>query len=73
MEFLNSLKERLRYHKFPFDHWELDRPLTKDAINEICNTQIADLTKMKIIFCPLMKLVYVLYHLLMIFLERISN
>ena len=48
MEFLNSLKERLRYHKLPFDHWELDRPLTKDAINEICNTEIADLTKMKI-------------------------
>ena len=48
MEFLKSLKERLKFHKTPFDHWELNRPLTQDTINEICKTEITDPTKMKI-------------------------
>ena len=48
MEFLNSLKERLEHHTSPFEHWELSRPLTQDAINEVCKTEIMDLTKMKI-------------------------
>ena len=48
MEFLNSLKERLKHHTSPFEHWELNRPLTQDAINEVCKTEIMDLTKIKI-------------------------
>ena len=48
MEFLNSLKERSKYYSSPFDHWELDKPLTKESINEICKTEITDLTKMNI-------------------------
>ena len=48
MEFLNSLKERLKHYKTPFDHWELNRPLTKDAITEICKTEIIDLKKINI-------------------------
>ena len=48
MEFLNSLKERLKYYPSPFEHWELNKPLTQDAINEICKTEIMDLTKIKI-------------------------
>jgi len=48
MEFLSSLKERLKHHTSPFDHWELNRPLTQEAINEICKTEIVDFTKMKI-------------------------
>ena len=48
MEFLNSLKKRSKYYDSPFGHWELNRPLTKEAIDEICKTEIADLTKMKI-------------------------
>jgi len=48
MEFLHSLKERLKYYNSPFDHWELNKPLTKEAIKEICKTEIIDLTKMNI-------------------------
>ena len=43
MEFLNSLKNRLKHFTSPFDHWELDKPLTEGAINEICKTEITDL------------------------------
>ena len=45
MEFLNSLKKRSKHYDFPFSHWELNEPLTKGAINEICNTEIVDLAQ----------------------------
>ena len=48
MEFLNSLKKRSKHYSTPFSHWELNEPLTKEAIIEICKTEIADLTKMNI-------------------------
>jgi len=48
MEFLNSLKKKSKYYNSPFDHWELNEPLTQQAINEICKTEIADLTTMNI-------------------------
>ena len=48
MEFLNSLKKRSKYYNFPFSHWELNEPLTKEAINEICKAEIVDLTPMNI-------------------------
>ena len=48
MEFLNSLKKRLKHYSSPFDHWELNEPLTEEAIKEICKTEIIDLTKMNI-------------------------
>ena len=48
MEFLNSLKKRSKHYNTPFSHWELNEPLTHDAINEICKTEIADLTKLNI-------------------------
>jgi len=48
MEFLNSLKERSKHYTFPFNHWELNKPLTEGSINEICKTEIADITKMNI-------------------------
>jgi hypothetical protein len=48
MEFFKSLKERLKHHTTPFEHWELNKPLTQDAINEICKTEIIDLKKMDI-------------------------
>ena len=50
MEFLNSLKKRSKHYDFPFNHWELNEPLTKEAINEICNTEIVDLAQMNIDF-----------------------
>ena len=48
MEFLNSLRKRSKYYNSPFDHWELNEPLTEEAIKEICKTEIIDLTKMNI-------------------------
>ena len=45
MEFLNSLKKRSKHYSSPFDHWELNEPLTKEALKEICKTEIIDLTK----------------------------
>ena len=48
MEFLNSLKMRSKFHNVPFDHWELNKPLTKETIEEICRIEIANLNKMNI-------------------------
>ena len=48
MEFLNSLKTRLKFHSRPFTHWELNKPLTEGSIREICNTEIIDLNKINI-------------------------
>ena len=48
MEFLNSLKTRSKFHKMPFDHWELNKPLTKKSIKEICDVNIVNLKELKI-------------------------
>ena len=48
MEFLNSLKTRSQFHKVPFDHWEIKKPLTLGSIKEICKAEIIDLKKLKI-------------------------
>ena len=48
MEFLNSLKNRSKYYDFPFNHWELNEPLTKEAVKEINKAEIIDLKKMNI-------------------------
>jgi len=48
MNFLNSLKERSKHYNSPFSHWELNGPLTEEAINEICKAEIVDLTRMNI-------------------------
>jgi len=48
MEFLNSLKTRSKFHKVPFDHWELNKPLTTGSIEEICNVEIINLKELKI-------------------------
>ena len=48
MEFLNSLKKRSKHFDSPFSHWELNEPLSRGAIDEICKTEIADLTQMNI-------------------------
>ena len=48
MEFLNSLKKRLKHYDSPFNHWELNEPLTKEQINEICKTEIIDLNTINI-------------------------
>ena len=48
MEFLNSLKNKIKHYDSPFDHWEMDKPLTEESVKEICKTEIKDLTKMNI-------------------------
>ena len=48
MEFLNSLKHKSKHYNSPFSHWELNEPLTQEAIKEICKTEITDLIKMNI-------------------------
>ena len=45
MEFINSLKKRLTHYSSPFNHWELDKPLSEESINEICKTEVIDLKK----------------------------
>ena len=48
MEFLNSLKKRSKFYDTPFNHWELNQPLTKEEIKEICGVEIVDPSKMKL-------------------------
>ena len=48
MQFLNSLKNKLKHYNYPFSHWELSEPLTEESIKEICKTEIIDLSKMDI-------------------------
>ncbi len=48
MRFLNSLKKRSTRHSSPFDHWEINEPLSKESLNEICKTEIFDLAEMNI-------------------------
>ena len=48
MQFLNSLKNKLKHYDYPFSHWELSEPLTEESIKEICKTEIIDLSKMNI-------------------------
>ena len=48
MQFLNSLKKRSKHYDTPFSYWELDEPLAKESIKEICKTEVVDLTKINI-------------------------
>ena len=48
MEYLNSLKKRSKHFTSPFQHWEMNEPLTKESIKEICDTEITDISKMNI-------------------------
>ena len=42
MELLKALKNNLKSSDNPFRHWEISGPLTKGAIDEICNADIPD-------------------------------
>ena len=42
MSFLNSIINNSKKFKDPFDHWELNKPLTEEQINEITNADIAN-------------------------------
>ena len=42
MELYRSLKEKTKSYTAPFKHFELNEPLTNEAIKEICNADIMD-------------------------------
>ena len=42
MSFLNSLSNHSKKYEDPFLHWELNKPLTDEQINEIINAEIAN-------------------------------
>ena len=42
MTFLNSINNKSKQFETPFKHWELNEPLSKEAINEIINADIAN-------------------------------
>jgi len=42
MSFLNSINNNSKKFNDPFTHWELNKPLTEEQINEIINVDIAN-------------------------------
>ena len=42
MELFKSLQNRTKTFNSPFNHFEIDKPLNDEAINEICSTEIPD-------------------------------
>ncbi len=44
MTFLNSILKQSKKHEFPFDHWEYNNALSEEAINEIINADITDVS-----------------------------
>ena len=46
MTFLNSILNNSKEHNDPFKHWELNDPLSKEAIDEIVRADIPDLNQL---------------------------
>ena len=42
MELFRSLETKTKLFTDPFEHFEINEPLTQNAIDEICNADIAD-------------------------------
>jgi hypothetical protein len=42
MELFKSLKDKTNLYNTPFKHFELNEPLTKEAIKEICEAEVLD-------------------------------
>ena len=45
MSFLKSILSQSRKYEDPFQHWELNQPLTEEQLNEIVNAEIANPTE----------------------------
>ena len=45
MTFLNSIKNDSKKHDYPFDHWEYNNALSEEAIKEIINADIPDVSE----------------------------
>ena len=50
MSFLNSVINNSKKFENPFIHWELNKPLTAGALEEITKADIADLTKYNLLY-----------------------
>ena len=48
MTFLNSILNNSKEHNSPFKHWELNEPLSKEAIDEIISADIPDLNQLNL-------------------------
>ena len=46
MTFLNSILNNSKEHNDPFKHWELNEPLSREAIDEIIRADIPDLNQL---------------------------
>ena len=45
MTFLDSILNQSKKHEFPFDHWEYNNALSKEAIEEVIKADIPDVSK----------------------------
>ena len=45
MTFLNSLLNNSKEHTKPFQHWELNEPLSSEAIKEISTAEVANVVE----------------------------
>ena len=43
MSFLKSFQNKSAYSNYPFDHWELNEPLTDEQIKEICDAKVPEI------------------------------
>ena len=43
MSFLKSFQNKSAYSNYPFDHWELNEPLTDEQIKEICEAKVPEI------------------------------
>jgi len=48
MTFLNSILINCKEHSDPFKYWELNKPLSKEAVNEIIKADIPDLSQLNL-------------------------
>ena len=44
MELFKALTSRLNFYDKPFSHWDYSKPLTEEAIKEICNADFGNLS-----------------------------
>ena len=51
MELFKSLKDKTKSYEVPFKHFELNEPLTNEAIKEICKADVLDPKKANLNWC----------------------
>ena len=56
MSFLNSITNNAKQFEKPFLHWELNKPLTDQQINEIINVDIANLDSVSATYLKISRL-----------------